>query len=169
MRDKIVLCVRYRQINKKTRGKRFHSLLLVSLLFLLLLVSRVNEKDARIGILKHKIIFSVIFSSLSSCLRHTSLLSDFMHMAFVTKPVHLDLVVDVRRKSPKPLFFCACIFHLVLNMPYYTWKLPQELMIVFMLILHVKIESRQAALTLKASLTIWTLFCERYPLELRIL
>ena len=36
----------------------------------------------------------------------------------------------------------------MLNMPYNTWKLPQELMIVLMLVLHVKIESRQAALTL---------------------
>lgn len=68
---------------------------------MLLLVASVNEKYARIGILKHKIIFSVIFSSLSLCLRHTSLLSDFMHMALVTKPLHLDLLVDVRRKAPK--------------------------------------------------------------------
>ena len=92
-----------------------------------------------------------------------------MHMALVTKPLYLDLLIDVRRKAPKRLLFGACICHLMLNMPYHTWKPPQELMIVLMLVLHVKIESREVALTLQASLNIWTLFCERYPLELRIL
>ena len=147
MRDKIGLCVRHRQINKKTRETFSFSFACELIAFASPRFTR-KEKDWRIGTLKHKRIFSVIFSSLSSCLRHTSLLSDFMHMALVTKPLHLDLHFDVRRKSPKRLFFCACIFHLMLNMPYNTWKLPQELMIVLMLVLHVKIESRQAALTL---------------------
>lgn len=71
-----------------------------------------------------------------------------MHMALVTKPLYLDLLIDVRRKAPKRLLFGACICHLMLNMPYHTWKPPQELMIVLMLVLHVKIESREAALTL---------------------
>ena len=124
MRDKIGLCVRHRQIKKKTR-ETFSFSSACELIAIASPRSRVNEKDSRIGILKHKIIFSVIFSSLSSCLCYTSLLSDFMHMALVTKPLHLDLLVDVRRKSPKRLFFCACIFHLMLNMPYNTWKLPQ--------------------------------------------